>query len=118
MTNREWVSNLSDEQRANFTSDIGTSGSVEACEACPVFEFCFNYCQDKEVTCCDEVVGWHISNLKIYDKPKELDEFYKQGTPTFEEYLSNTYSNGNYEALLRANRIPRPPQSWCYVEEI
>lgn len=35
------------------------------------------------------VYGWHISDLKIYDKPKELSEF----------------------------RIKRPPQSWCYVEE-
>ena len=32
--------------------------------------------------------AWHISNLKIYDKPKELSEF----------------------------NLKRPPQSWCYVE--
>ena len=36
-----------------------------------------------------ECYGWHISNLVIYDKPKELSEF----------------------------RIERPPQSWRYVEE-
>lgn len=34
--------------------------------------------------------GWHISKLKIYDKPKELEEF----------------------------KQTRPPQSWCYVEEL
>lgn len=33
--------------------------------------------------------GWHISNLVIYDKPKEISEF----------------------------AMTRPPQSWCYVEE-
>ena len=32
--------------------------------------------------------GWHISDLKIYGKPKELSEF----------------------------RLTRPPQSWCYIE--
>lgn len=34
--------------------------------------------------------GWHISDLKIYDKPKDLSEF----------------------------NIARPPQSWCYVEDL
>lgn len=33
--------------------------------------------------------GWHISDLKIYDKPKELSEFYKCGAKSFEE-LSDT----------------------------
>lgn len=32
--------------------------------------------------------GWHISNLKIYDEPKELSDF----------------------------GLKRPPQSWCYVK--
>lgn len=39
---------------------------------------------------------WHISELKIYDKPKELSEFKEP--------------NGR--------KISRPPQSWQYVEEI
>lgn len=34
--------------------------------------------------------GWHISDLKIYDTPKELIEF----------------------------GLTRPPQSWCYVERL
>ncbi len=34
--------------------------------------------------------GWHISDLKIYDTPKELIEF----------------------------GLTRPPQSWCYVEKL
>ena len=34
--------------------------------------------------------GWHISDLKIYDEPKELSEF----------------------------GLKRPPQSWCYVEKL
>ena len=35
------------------------------------------------------VYGWHISDLKIYDKPKEISKF---------------------------NNLRRPPKSWCYVE--
>lgn len=41
--------------------------------------------------------GWHISDLKIYDKPKELLEFSKYG---FDEPVP----------------LKRPPQSWMYVE--
>lgn len=46
--------------------------------------------------------GWHISDLRIYDQPRELSEF--TGLRTFK---------GGFE--LR--KIDRPPQSWCYVEE-
>ena len=46
--------------------------------------------------------GWHISDLLIYDQPRELSEF--TGLRTFK---------GGFE--LR--KIDRPPQSWCYVEE-
>ena len=56
---------------------------------------------------------WHISDLKIYDKPKELVEVFKpcdgcskQGTERCTEEISP----------CRATVITRPPQSWCYVE--
>jgi predicted transcriptional regulator len=46
--------------------------------------------------------GWHISNLRIYDQPRELSEF---------AGLRNTrFGAAPYD-------IKRPPQSWCYVEE-
>lgn len=38
----------------------------------------------------ETLYGWHISNLIIYDKPRELSEF----------------------------RLKCPPRSWCYVEEV
>ena len=49
--------------------------------------------------------GWHISDLKIYDKPKGLSEF-KHDT------ILHTRFNGYKEPLKK------PPQSWCYVEEL
>ena len=46
--------------------------------------------------------GWHISDLLIYDQPRELSEF---------TGLRNTrFGAAPYD-------IKRPPQSWCYVEE-
>lgn len=64
--------------------------------------------------------GWHISDLKIYDKPKELSEFRKSGFMTEEEWLFNLYPNTHchYEAWAKKFEITRPPQSWCYVEEL
>lgn len=47
--------------------------------------------------------GWHISDLVIYDKPKELGEFCK-----------SLQRGGG----LVYEPIKRPPQSWCYVEEV
>ena len=56
---------------------------------------------------------WHISDLKIYDKPKELGEFKKAcGLGTGCEDCDDIYFTNCKNALTR------PPQSWCYVEEL
>lgn len=57
--------------------------------------------------------GWHISDLKVYDKPKELSKFIKCTYP-FDccacDFWDSTY--------LACAKPIRPPQSWCYVEEL
>lgn len=62
--------------------------------------------------------GWRISDLKIYDKPKELSEFKKAGFMTEEEWLFNLYPNTHchYEAWAKKFDIDRPPQDWFFVE--
>lgn len=45
------------------------------------------------------VYGWRISDLVIYDKPKELSELSRYGYGQFVP-------------------VKRPPESWCYVEEL
>ena len=64
--------------------------------------------------------GWHISKLKIYYKPKELGEFRKEGFMTEEQWLYALYPNTHchYAAWAKRFEITRPPQSWCYVEEL
>ena len=71
--------------------------------------------------------GWHISDLKIYDKPKELSEF---KTPPCEKpekaceqckYLVVINTPDMYEVdcfVENGREITRPPQSWMFVEEI
>lgn len=67
-----------------------------------------------------DVSEMRITNLKIYDKPKELSEFRKSGFMTEEEWLFNLYPNTHchYEAWAKKFEITRPPQSWCYVEGV
>lgn len=73
--------------------------------------------------------GWHISDLVIYDKPRELSEF---RTPDW--YRDCEKQCDNMERMRcpvkdsrKADKmsswcrkggkpITRPPQSWCYVE--
>lgn len=66
--------------------------------------------------------GWHISDLKIYDKPKELSEFYRPCS-----YSGICYSCNRFRPNGTPNDKPndfcdsaltRAPQSWCYVEEL
>ena len=89
--------------------------------------------------------GWHISDLKIYDKPKELGDFWSYNEALHKRYDAETdfccYDAANeygealtdcgdaYNDILNCyrcwnewsgwcHRIKRPPQSWCYVEEL
>lgn len=55
--------------------------------------------------------AWHISDLVIYDKPKELSEFKKY-------YECGNNSCGNCNKCDKDYHLTRPPQSWCYVEEL
>lgn len=71
--------------------------------------------------------AWHISDLKVYDKPKELSEFnaicpYKkpEGTRMNVDCPCDKYTWDFDEKTGKSfctRRITRPPQSWCYVEE-
>ena len=62
--------------------------------------------------------GWHISDLVIYDKPKELREFhpYCDGECTGCKYLE--WIEWYQSDTCMKTRLKRPPQSWCYVEEL
>ncbi|MBR4049165.1 MAG: ASCH domain-containing protein [Clostridia bacterium] len=52
--------------------------------------------------------GWHISDLVIYDKPKELREFHLPCIPECDGLCE-------YGCL---RPLKRTPQSWCYVERL
>ena len=55
----------------------------------------------------DLIYGWHISDLKIYDKAKSIEMF-----PVGK--IARDCGCGGY--MIYNKVLTRPPQSWCYVE--
>lgn len=73
--------------------------------------------------------GWHISDLIIYDKPKELSEFYTLCSEYKREHITSKcgrcrhISFNEFDRCLECDckgekKLTRPPQSWCYVDII
>lgn len=58
--------------------------------------------------------GWHISDLRIYDAPRELSEFERHYECNECDAKWATECNACHEE----GKIKRAPQSWCYVEEV
>lgn len=61
----------------------------------------------------ETLYGWHISDLTIYDKPRELSKFVK-----YRGDWRNLAVIGALTGLDCNAYLKRPPQSWCYVEEV
>ena len=83
--------------------------------SCLDFEQMFDYIAD------GYGYAWHISDLVIYDEPKELSEF---NYPPYRDcnikcskckygFAVDTILGTEYDC---DKTITRPPQSWCYVE--
>lgn len=64
-----------------------------------------------------EGYGWHISDLVIYDKPKELSEFRKICQSDYCFTCDYAVKKNGY--LVDCDRsVKRPPQSYMFVEEL
>ena len=73
---------------------------------------CLSYDEVKNYGKGKTLYGWHISDLKIYDKPKELWDFVHRKKYDWWDYGHHT-NKPQYEWEY----ISRPPQSWQYVKE-
>ena len=90
-----------------------------------VEQACLTGEQIREYANGKDAYGWHISALQIYDKPRELGEFYFPPEKYCEKELCGGCPhdqmadvNGEYAYDCEWRRpITRAPQSWCYVEE-
>lgn len=87
-------------------NDIALTNRI-ARESCLEYPDLRTYLKDKKG------YAWHISDLKIYDKPKELSKFWT--------VKCTNKRNSCIGCEVKPNcikTITRPPQSWCYVEEL
>lgn len=111
-----------------------------------IFNGYLNQCQLSrpeiaEYAKCSDIYGWHISDLVIYDKPKELREFSIMDKDAIKK-CNNRIRAGQPETVIKnggwiqgsfgclksgipewcknclTKPLTRPPQSWCYVEEL
>ena len=120
------------EFQGKYRKHFGKVGMQIVCDE--VYEWKYDYCDGVDIdddlildTCLDRediniyakgktLYGWHISDLKIYDKPKPIMQFYKpcpiewKNCPSCEFY--STYTG------CCMNNVDRPPQSYMYVEEV
>lgn len=120
------------ELQEKYRKHFGKVGMQIVCDE--VYEWKYDYCDGVDIdddlildTCLDRediniyakgktLYGWHISDLKIYDKPKPIMQFYKpcpieiKNCPVCEFYSTNTG--------CCMNNVDRPPQSYMYVEEV
>ena len=72
-------------------------------------EACLSYVELEDYLGSKDGYGWHISDLTIYDKAKSIEMF-----PVGK--IARDCGCGGY--MIYNKVLARPPQSWCYVEEL
>ena len=106
-------------------SGKGHGELATTCGTCLTYDEIINYCNGYEL------YGWHISDLIIYDKPKELNEFVTKGDCTYENCKKcKWFEKGNGYNIEADCLLPyhydfeavkplfKAPQSWYYVEQL
>lgn len=112
----------------------GSCFTIENCTASETNQVARSSCLDfddvKKYLSKKDGYAWHISDLKIYDKPKELCEFYRScgDNPKCKECELLTADINKYGEIyqdcgseyegMKPLYNDRPPQSWCYVQEV
>ncbi len=105
----------------NFCNQYECGWKVDDADDCISFSDLDTYLGGKHA------YGWHISDLKIYDKPRELSEFAsfcmvdEKRCASCEHYLFDSDDVNGYRrwcGVYRRKPLTHPPQSWCYVEEL
>lgn len=91
-----------------------TGGNLEALDGIGMTdEELFSYVGDSMRGHC---YGWHISDLLIYDEPRELTAFRRACKNSWYCESCAMYWENNGTCGNESLQIRRPPQSWCYVE--
>lgn len=101
-------------------SSDGFGELATTCGTCLTYDEILNYCNG------NDLYGWHITDLVIYDVPRNLSGFYHYcgDNPQCDGCNAHYYSNTECgeedyccSPMDGCKPLTRPPQSWCYVEE-
>ncbi len=96
-----------------MTSDLGGSGLLQ--KSCLSFEELDNYLLS------GEGYAIHITNLEIFDKPREIGEFCKVGYENEKQKIKSNsklplFGEVTLNHIESEYQLTRAPESWCYVE--
>lgn len=102
-----------------FVCDCITPWPENETPPIPLAETCLKYSDIRAYAGESEMLFlWHISDLQIYDTPKDLSEFMKPCENDLYCEICAMYSEFQDKCGNKALTLSRPPQSWCYVEEL
>lgn len=86
------------------------------------FETCLTYRQVADYGKGKTLYGWHISDLKIYDRPRELSDFYRECKkpckPNKGKILCITTKSLKMNGCNGKIPLTRAPQSWQYIKDL
>ena len=118
----DWIQSF-DSTYSEWAYAVAPSGSVMPMHETKALELC------KKDGCLsdDDVLSyfgdedwkayfWHISDLRIYDTPRDLSEFQRATDPCDSCHAEYTWKCTDCKKL--GGDIKHPPQSWCYVETL
>lgn len=118
----DWIQSF-DSAYSEWAYAVAPSGSVMPMHETKALELC----QKDGCLSDDDVLSyfgdedwkayfWHISDLRIYDTPRELSEFQRATDPCDSCHAEYTWECTGYKKF--SGDIKSPPQSWCYVEDV
>lgn len=90
--------------RDQFNTELAQKALVD-------YWMCHRYSRSGATLYC-----WHISDLLIYDQPRELETFKKRERNCFYAHLGLAKRDCS-DCRSPECMVHRPPQSWCYVED-
>lgn len=77
-----------------------------------ISDMCLSY-EELEMYLGQQVgYGWHITEPKLFDKPREIEKFIRGCDDMLDPQFGSYCGYCPQPCFLK-----RPPQSWCYVEE-
>lgn len=87
-----------------------------------LMKICLNHPEIRSYGKGKNLYGWHITEPKLFDKPRDITEFALYGKCADECSEYDFCARDNEDDRVRnecfkSTFLKRPPQSWCYIEE-